>query len=52
MVITNLDGVQRFGKCVSIELGIVTRSRHRPHIEDANNLVAPQQIDKRVYWPI
>ena len=52
MGITNLDRVQGCGECVSIELGIVTRPRHGPHIKYSDNLIAPKQFDECVYRPI
>src|SRR6185437_2990183 len=51
MDISNLDRVQRNGKCVSIELGIAARARHGPHIKHSGNFIAPKQIEERIYRP-
>ena len=48
----NSDRAQGFREYITIELGIVTRPWHGPHVKYPHNLIAPKQIDERLYRPV
>ena len=48
MCIGNVNFVQRCGECVLIELRIMARPRHGPHIKHSDNLIALEQIEQRI----
>ena len=52
MRIANIERAQGFSECLAIELGIVTRLRHCPHIEYPHDLIGSEQIDEGADRPI
>src|ERR1035437_1574630 len=50
MHIGNFNRVQCCGERVLIELGIVARPRHSPHIKRSDNPIALEQIEECIEW--
>jgi len=48
MGVANVGGLQCCRERVSIELGVVARPWHSPHIEYSGNFIVLQQFDKYI----